>query len=373
MSMSTDQRAAESKRKVIKNRLKPVQNIRFWLQVGFAFLCVWIGVEFHFFVRFIESSGATTFVERPPGVEGFLPISSLMSLYYFFLSGEIHNYHPAGVFILIAIILMSVVFSKAFCSWLCPVGTLSEYLADFGEKVFRRRIRMPKFLDWPLRSLKYLLLGFFVYAIFGAMGRESLKAFLDTPYNLVADVKMYYFFADISQFALIVIAALIALSIAFRGFWCRYLCPYGALLGLIGLISPNRIKRNAMSCIDCGKCAMACPSAIKVDKVLTVVSDECTSCMQCVDSCPVADTLEIRPIATKTTVPKRVVAFATVGIFLAVTGVAMLFGLWRNDVPSDTYIYHKDRLKSYGHPTGAEELRDMDSYKTDEYPRDHGQ
>jgi len=127
-------------------------------------ICIWIGVEFYYFVRYLETAGLEGSAYRPPGDEGFLPISSLMSLYHFFITGEIHQAHPAGFFILAGAIIVSFVFGKSFCSWICPVGLLSEYLGDFGEKIFGRKIKLPKWLDYPLRSLKYLLLAFFVYS-----------------------------------------------------------------------------------------------------------------------------------------------------------------------------------------------------------------
>jgi polyferredoxin len=187
---------------------------------------LWIGVEFYLFTTFLESGGNSTFYERPPGVEGFLPISSMMSLYYFFLSGNIHPAHPAGLVIFVAILLVSFVFGKSFCSWICPIGFISEAIGDFGEKIqkklFKTRIKMPRFLDYPLRSLKYLILAFFAHSIFFSMSELALKYFLDSPYNIISDVKMYYFFAEISQFSIIVIAVLFLLSIVFRNFWCRY-------------------------------------------------------------------------------------------------------------------------------------------------------
>lgn len=353
----------KEKKKFTRNPGKPVQKYRFWVQAGFALLCIWIGIEFHFFVESIEAGNAEEISSRPPGVEGFLPISALMSLYYFFLTGEIHQAHPAGFVILIGIISVSFVFGKAFCSWMCPIGFLSELVGDFGDKMakklFKRRIKMPKILDYPLRSLKYLMLAFFVYAIFFSMTASSLQYFLDSSYNLVADVKMYYFFADISRFSLIVIAVLFGLSIIFRNFWCRYLCPYGAFLGIFSLLSPNKIKRDPVSCIDCGLCNKACPSFIKVDTVKTVYSDECSTCMSCVDACPVKDTLQLNTQVSKSKVNKKLVAVGVAGVYIFIIGLGILSGNWQNKVSKEQYLIHHENIESLGHPRSTKDIEKL--------------
>ncbi len=168
---------------------------------------------------------------------------------------------------------------------------------------------------------------------------------------------MYYFFADISRFSLIVISALFVLSVFIRNFWCRFLCPYGALLGLVSFLSPYKIKRNPVSCIDCNLCAKACPSAIKVDKVITVLSDECTSCLSCVDACPVADTLEYKSVITNKRISKKTVAIGLVSIFMIVTGIGIFTGHWQNDITKEEYLKHYREMNTYGHPTGTEAVK----------------
>lgn len=347
-----------SKNKIKKNSAEKIQLSRFFIQGIFALLCIWIGIEFYLFVNYLESGGHTQFYHRPPGVDGFLPISSFMSFYIFLTTGNIHQAHPAGLFIFLAIILMSLIFGKSFCSWMCPIGFISELIGDFGEKIFKRRLRLPKILDIPLRSIKYLLLAFLFYAVIFLMTDIAIKAFLDSPYNLVADLKMYYFFADISRFSIIVLSLLFIFSIFIRNFWCRYLCPYGALLGIFSLLSPHKIKRETKSCIDCGLCSKACPSMIKVDKVSTVYSDECTTCLNCVDACPVSDTLQLKNIfSKKKKINGRVVAIAVVSIFLSITAVGMFSGNWQNSISKEEYLIHFKEMNSYGHPTGTAAIK----------------
>ncbi len=348
----------KTKKKIIRNHDKPIQKYRFYIQTAFALLCIWIGIEMFLFIQYLESGGTINFSNRPPGVDGFLPISSMMSFYLFITTGELHQAHPAGVFIFMGIILMSLTVGKSFCSWLCPVGFISELIGDFGQKIFKKKIKLPNYLDYFFRSFKYLMLGFLFYAVFFLMTTVAVKSFLDNPYNLVSDIKMYYFFADISRFALIIIGILFLLSIPFKSFWCRYLCPYGALLGILNFLSPTRIKRNPLSCTDCGLCSKACPSFIKVDKVKTVLSDECTSCFSCIDVCPVADTLELKPVfSAKKKINKRYAAIGLVSIFIIVTGIGMLTGNWDNKISKEEYLIHYKKMDTYGHPTGTEAVK----------------
>lgn len=321
------------------------QFLRSTVQLAFALLCVWIGIEFFLFVKWGMSAGAAPFSDRPPGVEGFLPISALISLKYWAETGIINTVHPSGLFILIAIIAVSVAVKKAFCSWLCPVGTLSESLWFLGTKLFKKNLRVPRWLDYPLRSLKYLLFLFFANAIMG-MDVNALAGFIQSPYNKMADVKMYLFFADLSTVALWTVLILLILSVVIKNFWCRYLCPYGALLGALSWLSPFKITREKSTCIDCELCTEACPADIKVHTAGRVWSDECTSCLRCVEVCPVKDTLRLRPSSPGKTIPTWVYGVLVVGMFVGVTGLAMLTNHWKNSVPNEEYLKRFQEIES---------------------------
>ncbi|HEY6951761.1 MAG TPA: 4Fe-4S binding protein, partial [Bacteroidota bacterium] len=321
------------------------QFLRTVVQYAFLLLCVWIGVEFYLFVRWGQSAGTVPIHSRPPGVEGFLPISSLISLKYWVQTGIINDIHPSGLFIFLAILAVGMLLKKAFCSWLCPIGTISESLWRVGQKLFRRNFNAPTWLDYPLRALKYLLLLFFVYAIV-QMDVTSLKTFIESPYNKVADVKMFLFFATISSSALSTILVLVILSVFIKNFWCRYLCPYGAFLGLASLMSPLKITRQNSTCIDCELCTKACPAGINVHKATRVWSDECMSCLECVAVCPVKNTLDVRLTRTSNPIPTWVFGTLVAGIFIAVTGLAMLTGNWQNKISNQEYSRRIQQIDS---------------------------
>lgn len=332
-------------RRLIWRLKEDSQFLRMTVQTAFALLCAWIGIEFYLFARWGMSGGTEAFVARPPGAEGFLPISALISLKYFLLTGIINAVHPSGLFILLAIFAVSLLLKKAFCSWLCPIGTLSESLWMLGRKMFRRNITLPRWLDYPLRSLKYIILGFFAWSV-ATMDVPDLANFIYSPYNKVADIKMYLFFAEIGGVALWTIIVLMLLSIVVKNFWCRFLCPYGALLGVASVMSPLKITRTKSTCVDCKLCTKACPAGINVHEATRVWSDECTSCLACVEACPVKDTLAMKGGTRSRPVPGWVFGLLVTGVFVAVTGLAVVTGHWQNGISQAEYQRRFEQIDS---------------------------
>ncbi len=324
------------------------QRVRYTFQGLFLVLNVALGIQFYLFVRHFESGGQTPAVTRPPGVEGWLPIAGLMNLKFLLVTGSIPDVHPAAMFLLISFLIISLVFRKAFCSWLCPIGTLSELLWKLGRKLFRWDLTLPRWADLPLRSLKYLLLGLFAYAV-GSMSAAALSAFLSSPYGLIADVKMLHFFRFLSGTALITLVSLALLSLLIKNFWCRYLCPYGALMGLVSLLSPARIRRDSDVCIDCAKCARACPAGLPVDRLATVGSAECTGCLECVAICPAAGALELS-LPKRRRIPAWALATGIAVVFLGTVGIAKLSGHWDTPLPNDVYQRLITRINDFTHP-----------------------
>ena len=334
------------------------QKVRRSVQITFLALNAWIGLQFYLWVRYFEHGGNAIYVARPAGVEGWLPIAGLMNAKYLFLTGHVPVIHPAAMFLFLAFMLMSLLLKKAFCAWLCPIGTLSEALWKLGRRFFGRSLRLPRWADIPLRGLKYLLLGFFGFFI-GTMSAEALQSFMFTPYGLVADVKMLNFFREIGLTGLIVLGLLVLLSTLIQNFWCRYLCPYGALMGIVSLLSPVKIRRDTDACIDCGKCAKVCPSSLPVDQLVQIHSAECTACMVCVAACPAEHALQLALPPSRNPEPAKrwtrrvlgpvTVASAITSIFFVIVLYAHMTGHWQTNMPRDLYLQLVPFADSFTH------------------------
>ena len=280
-----------------------------------------LGIGARFYLYYIAVKAGDYSVVKPGGVEGFLPISALVGLKQLLAFGVYDTVHPAGLTIFLAAITVSMLFKKGFCGYICPFGFISERISYFG------------FIHYPLLSLKYLLLGFFAYIIWYNLTPEMASAFIQTPYNKVADAKMMLFFMPPSFITVVVIVTIIFLTLIFKNFWCKYLCPYGALLGLFSLLSPFKIKRSQSDCISCGKCSKVCPMDIDVKNKKTVWAAECMGCMSCIksrhnDKCLANGKFHLKP---------HIYALSVACLFLLFFIWAYFSGHWYSSVSNEEY------------------------------------
>jgi polyferredoxin len=325
-----------------------------WVMTAVVIL---IGIQFSLWVM-PHLEGRWPSVPRPPGVEAFLPIDAMLGLRHLLHTGVIDAIHPAGLAIFIGICLMSLVVAKSFCSHICPIGLLSELLGRLGIKLTGKTLTPPKWLDIPLRGLKFLLLGFFVWAIWFAMDPRGVEAFLESPYAKIVDAKMWLFFAEPSRLTIAVLGILVVGSIFIRDLWCRYLCPYGALVGVLGRLAPLKITRDPELCTDCRSCTTVCPARLQVHTMQRVASIECTSCQDCVVACPVNSCLAVRapkPIVGTACLRPVTASLLAVSLYLAVIVGFRTTGHWNTSVTEEEYHRRLQEIDSplYTHVGGT--------------------
>ena len=328
-----------------------VRYIRYFVQWSVFFFLIYAGYRFYLFVDYFSGGqvNSTLPVSRLPSVEGFLPISALMSLKLWLFTGYFDIIHPAALVIFIAALAMAFFLRKSFCGWICPVGAFSDLTWKLGKKLFRKNFIINKYVDFPLRSLKYILMIFFIYVIAIKMPSYAILEFIEGDYYKIADVKMLYFFTKMTTTTLVTLLILFLLSMLYKNFWCRYLCPYGALLGILAICSPLRITRNEDACTHCGSCTRNCPSQLPVEDKERIISPECTGCLTCVSHCSSKGALDIAFTRKKILNPLLFV-FLLLALFFGTIGIGKITNKWNSAITYEEYRQMIPKADILGHP-----------------------
>lgn len=297
--------------------------------------------------------GITPWLMRPDVVDAFLPIAGGIELKAIVSLNLWDQTHPAAAVMLAAVLLTGLLCKRAFCGWACPLGLAGEYLYAFRKGFIKSELTPPAWLDWPLRMLKYLLLLGLCYIVIG-MPSESIPYYLEGNYHKIADLKMAMFFLTPSLITLFVFALILALAAWRRQGFCRYLCPYGAMLGILSFASPLKIRRDTQHCLieakgmKCDKCSRACPANIIVHTKTTVRSDECQACMRCVAACPKSAALGLELKSGHRLGHKGLLTLVLIALFMLPLG-AYLAGFWHNQTPDNIRMELIQVIDRVGH------------------------
>ncbi len=272
--------------------------------------------------------------EYAADIEAYCPFGGLQSLTSFLVNGTLAcSMTTQQIGMGLAIIIAAIIFSKLFCSFVCPLGIFSETIGKYGQK-YKLRYTFKGLPDRLLRVLKYafLFLTFYMTVSYSELFCRKID-----PY--------YAFFSGFNRevnltYAILAILILTAGAFFIRQAWCKYLCPLGAVTNIFSytiIIAPValiylalvgftplafswivllfiicltafmmeafsmklfvlpffKVTRTADTCTSCSKCDKACPMGIKVSEADAVKHIDCHLCGDCVNVCPEKDTLNI--------------------------------------------------------------------------------
>lgn len=313
-------------------RLLSVVTSRVFVRGAFLVFFVWLCARLLQFAAWARGNGP--YAPRPEAVAGILPVGHFTSFFAWLRGGGWDTRLPAGLVIILGAVALSLLFKRAFCGWLCPVGTLWEGAALLGRRLIGRNLRPPRWLDLVGRGLRYVIAAAILFALMSVSLAEAI-GFRELPYMWVADIKIIEGFA--APVFLAVVALAFVLSMLFGPVWCRYLCPLGGWYSVLGLASPCAVRRDAQTCISCGKCTKVCHAFVDVEHVReTVRAPECDGCMDCVRACPVPGALEARAFG-RVRISPYVWPVLVVAVWLAIYGGAKLTGRWDTTIPDSTF------------------------------------
>jgi len=262
--------------------------IRRWMQIAFVIFTFLIGLR-HIMPG--ESSKGGAF-------DAFCPFGGIETLLPYLTTGQtLKTTNLLNFTSLMAVLGVSLVAGRAFCGWMCPIGSLEDLLARWarqlsgGKESIRGKksfyicpIQVMQRLDHWMRYLKYFILAVIIIASTVAVC---------PPLRDICPARAIFGF-HWNTFLLGVVLILFTLtSMMVKRFSCKCLCPLGAVLGIFNKISPIHITVDQHNCTNCGRCEAECPVDIPAIPE-NIRSAECVRCLECLDTCAQPDTVNLR-------------------------------------------------------------------------------
>jgi polyferredoxin len=258
----------------------------------------------------------------------FVQLIALISIYY------IYTYQLPLLYLIAVVLIMPIVFGRAFCGWLCPFGLYSDVVTILRKALKIRYRVLPEKLNRILHFFRYVLLVFFLILPF-LLGpiqswQWSLAPYLVGPfriYNVLLgplepliiswDIGIKIFGIDISypyvtdivfysgDIFTITVSIFVALTLVgsffFRRFWCRF-CPTGASIAIVNRLKGFRwapllhLNKDEEKCTKCGICKRVCPvqvTDVYEQKGGNITTSMCMLCLRCVEMCPYEGCLKL--------------------------------------------------------------------------------
>ncbi len=299
-----------------------VRNLRRGSQLVFFLVFLWLVLNTTFEVDF--SPVEVSEIELPYPVSIALQFDPLAALMTLLSSGTLYK----GLLWSLVILIPTAFIGRFFCGWMCPLGSLNHWMSEFrSERTSRRgKKKMETNRYKKYQRIKYYVLFFCV----GAAVMGSLQAGLLDPlpllarsigtavlpavhalsltalsaanatgigplawvagagYDLLDAVLLSYrpaHFHAIAGIAILFVLILLANRFITR-FWCRALCPLGALLGVFSRFAIFGLQKDEECCTECNRCLLACQGADNPDVGSRWRQSECHLCLNCQAACP---------------------------------------------------------------------------------------
>lgn len=267
-------------------------------------------------------------IEKAASIDAFCPFGAVEGFLTYLSTGEFLKRIYISTFIILGLVLiLTIVFGRVFCSYLCPLGALQEWIRKLGKKIgINRDFEFPKNIDNYLRYAKYVILFVIIYFSF-TVGDLIFRGY--DPF--VALMHLGEEFSEMA-FGYSILIFLLIISLFSKNIWCRYFCPFGATLGIFRKLSPFKIKRDKKSCISCGTCDRTCPSGLNIEKSDEIKSADCISCMNCVSDCPNSS---LKASVFGKNISKRILGISVASFFFVALSLIVATPLWQTKASSN--------------------------------------
>ncbi len=198
----------------------------------------------------------------------------------------------------LATVILTIIFGRFFCSWICPFGSLHHFVGYLAHRKTKlaKRIQFNKYRK--AQCIKYIILIFFLsMAAFPSISAtlqtglldpiplitrsfQALLSITDRGVNIISTTPRFY---EAGWLILLIFFTAVLLNLVIPRFYCRFICPLGALFGILGRFAIWRIGKNQSECSNCTLCERSCEGGC--DPSGNIRISECVLCFNCRQDC----------------------------------------------------------------------------------------
>jgi uncharacterized protein with FMN-binding domain len=181
------------------------------------------------------------------------------------------------------VMLLTIIMGRWFCGWLCAFGAYNDFIYFISKKIFKSKFKVDEKVDSILKYAKYVILVFIII-ISWTMGSSILDS--TSPWDVFGQITNISTIFSSLLIGLILLV-LITIGAAFiERFFCRYLCPLGAVFAIISKIGIIKINKPKADCGKCRACTVNCSMGLKLYRVNGARGGDCINCLKCTEVCP---------------------------------------------------------------------------------------
>ncbi|PRR82806.1 FMN-binding protein [Clostridium vincentii] len=186
-----------------------------------------------------------------------------------------------------AVMFFTILMGRFFCGWLCAFGAYNDWIYLMSSKIFKMKFKVNEKVDALLKYVKYIVL---LVLLIVTVNMGSLVLEGTSPWDVFGQI------TDLSNilsslligFILFILITIGAFFI--ERFFCRYLCPLGAVFAIISKIGIVKINKPSDKCGECRICTNNCSMGLNLYKKEKIKGGDCINCLKCIEVCPIKNT-----------------------------------------------------------------------------------
>jgi len=213
-----------------------------------------------------------------------LVFSELKTMYEMIIKGDFKFIQAFPSLIeFITAFIVTILLGRFFCGWICAFGTYNDLLHLLSKKIFKIDFKVNEKIDAVLKYVKYLVLLLLIVVVW-SMGSNVLAT--TSPWDAMAQITDFPQVISDYTIGFILLLMITVGDFFVERFFCRYLCPLGAVFNIVSRIGILKIKKPTAKCGKCRVCTNNCSMGLPLYSAQSVCGEDCINCLKCIETCP---------------------------------------------------------------------------------------